>query len=192
MNLRLFCAISVPADVQSELVSTSQALARKLPPSSVSWVKSGNFHITLSFLGDVDESRVPLLTAQLHQACDEVTSFDLVCEGLSCFPNLNRPRVLWAGVQGEGARLPLLQQRVATACSPFTQREEKSRFHGHVTLGRVKPGAVVPKKVLEQEFERSRSVVFGSWPVTEVQLIRSELLSRGPRYSIAHTFPLLR
>ncbi len=181
-HLRLFCALPVPRTVQDELVDSANSLRGAMAPASASWVQAGNFHLTLRFLGDVEQIRVDELAAQLSAACQNVNRFELICQELGCFPNANRPRVIWAGLKGAG--LSPLQNRVAAACAPVAEREEIGRFNAHITLGRIRPEGSPPN--LSQEIERSRNVIFGCWEVREVELICSDLSQGAPRYSVLH------
>ena len=180
MNLRLFCALPVPVAVQDELLATSNSLRNELFAPSVSWVKAGNFHLTLSFLGDVEDSRVDELAAHLRLACRDLSCFELECRGLGCFPTLSRPRVIWAGLRDAESQLSQLQKRVAAACAPFAQKREE-RFSGHITLGRVRQGSRID---LASAIERNRDTVFGTWTVSEVELVSSDLSQSAPRYSV--------
>lgn len=190
MNLRLFCALSAPPSLQETFVAVADSLRDSLSPASISWVKAGNFHLTLSFLGDVETSRTDELALQLRAACEGVVSFELVCQGLGCFPNPNRPRVIWAGVQSAGDELAQLQHRVALACAPFAPREEKGRFQGHITLGRIRAGKSPSREALTVEIERNRDVLFGRWTVNQVDLLCSDLSQDAPRYTLMHQCPL--
>lgn len=191
MNLRLFCALPVPVPVQNELAQSAEALKAALSPATVSWVNPRNLHLTLSFLGDVEQSRVNELGAQLQAACADVIRFNLVCQGLGCFPNLNRPRVLWAGVASGRGDLLQLQNQVSAACLPFAKGVEKDRFHGHITLGRFRPSGSPSRRTLSPEIDRNRDIIFGRWEATEVQVVCSDLSQGVPRYSILHRIPLI-
>jgi 2'-5' RNA ligase len=190
MDLRLFCALPVPTVVETKLATTTRVLRGALPLASISWVKPDNFHLTLSFLGNVEQNRVEELTKRLQIACQEGSRFELICQGLGCFPNVNRPRVIWAGCQSKHDGLRLLQGRVAAACAPFVQREEKGHFHGHITLGRVRPGGSPSGDSLSREIQRYQETTFGYWEVNGVDLLCSDLSQGAPRYSVLQHFLL--
>lgn len=189
MNLRLFCALQTPPTVRDELGILVDSLRASLSATDISWVRPANYHLTLSFLGDVAEERVPQLVADLQEASKGFGPFELVCEQLGCFPNLDRPRVIWAGAASEGAELAQLQDRVALACAPFAERQETSSFHGHITLGRVRLGVKLTREKLAHEIEQYRNTVFGRWYVTGLELICSDLSQGAPRYSVLHDVP---
>ncbi len=190
MNLRLFCALPVPANVQEELSAATDSLRGILSPASISWVKRGNFHLTLRFLGDVEQNRVDELASQLEMACRGTQPFELSCQGLGCFPNLRRARVIWAGLQEDGEGLAQLQNRVDAACASFLQQEGKSNFSGHITLGRIRAIKGPAQQRLADEIEGNREASFGRWIVEEVGLISSDLSHGTPHYSVLHQISL--
>ena len=181
----------MPTPIQSELAATIKVLKGASFPASVSWVQSGNFHLTLSFLGDVEQTRVDELVPELRSACENIAPFELFCEELGYFPNVKRPRVIWAGARSERDDLSRLQRRVAIAVAPFAQRqEEKGRFHGHITLGRFRPNRGQPQNNLTREIEEQMNTRFGKWEVSEIELVRSDLSQGTPRYSVLRRIPL--
>ncbi len=188
MTFRLFCALPVPIPVQNELVAAANSFCGVVPASSVSWIRAGNFHLTLCFLGEIEESRVDTIAAHLDKHCLDLSRFELRCRGLGCFPNVRRPRIVWAGLQIENGQLARLQNRVAAACQGFAQREEKGRFKEHITLGRIRNSQF--EGDLAGAIERNRDTVFGSFWADEVQLVRSDLSRGTPRYSVLHRVTL--
>lgn len=121
-------------------------------------VAERNLHLTLKFLGDVEDARIPGLIQALAAASERVTTFDLVVERVGSFPERGAPRVLWAGCDG-GAMLTRLHDQVETACERAGFPREERAFHPHVTLGRVTGCCRVPLLAavpLERPFGRCR------------------------------------
>lgn len=177
-------AIALPDAVKAELEQVQRELRRLLPPSSASWTRLNNLHLTLRFVGDVDASCVGEMGQSMRAAVTGSGELDLHCEQLGCFPDLRSPRVVWAGVHDAQERLAVLVRRLSAAVAPFAERLAESPFTGHITLAR-------PKHLGRQDAARlARFVVgasgrrFGSWRAREVELIRSELSNTGNRYTI--------
>lgn len=108
----------------------------KLP---VKWVRPENIHLSLKFLGEVDEAREPELRAALQQAAGsraEARAITVHVEGFGVFPDYHRPRVVWAGVAPDPA-LELLQHGVEQAFAPLGFPTDARPFRPHVTLGRA-------------------------------------------------------
>src|SRR5437660_5099414 len=99
-KLRAFIALRMTPEVED-------AMARFVAPlralkASVSWVQAANWHLTLRFHGDrVRASRLYPLKLELERIAGAIAPFEVGARGLGAFPNLGRPRVLWAGLTGE-------------------------------------------------------------------------------------------
>lgn len=154
----------------------------------VAWVAPENLHVTLKFLGAVDEGRVPGVTAALAGAAGGAAPFDVVVQGLGAFPSLTRPRVIWAGM-GEGARpMAELAARVDGALAALGFPRETRDFAAHVTLGRVRAPHRDPD--LAAALAAGARSEFGRVRVARVSLMRSDLSARGARYTVLAACPL--
>jgi 2'-5' RNA ligase len=183
-TIRAFIAIHLPADVRDYLGSISADLSGQLPPRALRWVKPDHLHLTLRFLGDTDVTLLP----DIYQALDGVTArqqrFDLYLEGFGCFPNCQRPRVLWAGVAGQVAEAAKLKEGIDSALMPYGWDAEKRPFRPHLTIGRVKNA----RKAIAPSWPEStlRSAI----PADAIHLIESELTPDGPIYTLRHSSAL--
>lgn len=177
----MFIAISLPEAVRGALGQVSAALAAQVPPRSVRWVRPELMHVTLRFLGDSAVSILPRLTAELDRVTAQQQPFDLTVSGLGCFPNRQRPRVIWAGLQGDIAQASALATAVNKAVVSLGWEMEKRPFRPHLTLGRVNDSRHVQQIDWEMEIEEK---VVG---VTAVHLIESQLKPSGPVYTVRHT-----
>ncbi|HXS67255.1 MAG TPA: RNA 2',3'-cyclic phosphodiesterase [Candidatus Polarisedimenticolia bacterium] len=190
-GLRLFVAISPPEDVKDQIEKAQRELRDVLQENSVRWTKRDQFHLTLKFLGNVAAPRVAELIESLRVACSQFKALPLHAERIGFFPNMRYPRVVWAWVHDGGEFLPKLQQAIESSVKNFTVEEPEGEFTGHVTLGRVqrikRPQAeILAKKALEMV---NRS--FGEWTANNIELIRSELLPGGSRYTTLAEIPFL-
>lgn len=140
-----------------------------------------NLHITLRFLGEVDDTRVAELGGVLDEAAAGVSRFDLGIRGLGAFPTLTRPRVIWVGA-GEGAdALRTLAGRVESALARVGVPPEDRPFSGHVTLGRIREPRRDP--ALAATLATQAGTHFGTLTVDRVCLMRSDLSPRGAHYT---------
>ena len=188
--LRLFIAISIPEVVKGEIELARNELRSLLQESRITWTKLEQFHLTLRFLGKVGAERVNALSEAMREVCNGFARLKLVAKGVGCFPNLRRPRVIWVGVGDEAGQLVQLQQRIQEATEPFTSEEAEKRFHGHVTLGRVKEIGRKESKMLAERAERMEARIFGEWHGDEVGILKSELTPEGARHSCIERIPL--
>jgi 2'-5' RNA ligase len=154
----------------------------------VAWVAPENLHLTLKFLGEVEEGRTAELTGSLTGAVAGLAPFEAVIEGLGGFPTPTRPRVLWAGVTASGEALGRLAARVEAALAALGFAREGRPFSAHVTLGRVR----LPRRnpALSAALAAGAARSFGTSPVGRVSLMRSELSPRGARYTELAALPL--
>jgi 2'-5' RNA ligase len=103
--------------------------------------------------------------------------------GAGCFPNCRRPRVLWAGIEGETDVLAALQARLEQAMSPFVVKPETQAFRPHLTLGRVQTREQAAARRVGETIAHSELSLENNWQVEQVMLIRSRLLPGGSEYS---------
>jgi 2'-5' RNA ligase len=145
------------------------------------WVAPENFHLTVKFLGAVDTDRVAAVERALGEAVTGLAGFGLSLRGLGAFPSAARPRVIWAGVAHGGAELAAVAARVERTLSPLGFPAEDRPFSAHVTLGRVRTPRRNPK--LAAALAASAEVELGRVAVARISLMRSDLSTRGARYS---------
>lgn len=178
--LRTFIAVELPEPVQAVLAKVSRQVAACWPANAVRWVRDEGIHLTLRFLGDTDESRLPELRHGLDQVAAGHPAFELSLAGMGCFPNPHRPRVVWVGVADPEERLPKLQRQVEHLARGLGWEREGRPFQAHLTLGRVREQAgpaptdwTVPVEPL-------------SFLVDQVALIESRLRPEGAEYHRLH------
>ena len=152
---------------------------------AVKGVEPGNMHLTLKFLGEQDETLVD--KARLALESVEHPGFRMEVRGLGAFPDIARPKVIWAGIGAGGKETAELSATVDAALKPLGYQPE-NRFHPHITLARVK-GHVNPLK-LSQTIEASRQTIYGSYDAAEFTLMESRLTPAGPKYSTLKSYPL--
>lgn len=175
--MRTFAAI----DLDLELKQSLQDLILKLKRTGadVRWVGFQGMHLTLKFLGEVGEDRVPAVEGGLRRAAAASSSFPLVLQGTGTFPEGRSPRVIWAGFKEEPALLAL-----QTAVEDGLEREgfprEGRAFHPHLTLGRVKSPSGIQKAIFE--LEKYRGFLFGEMTARKLTLFESVLKPQGAEY----------
>lgn len=188
--LRCFVAVEVGGGLRRVLESTQAALRRGFGTSDpVKWVPAHQFHFTLKFLGEIPAEAAERAGAALDRAVGPVAQFSVSLTGLGGFPTVERPSVLWAGVAAGQERLAALAAAVERELVAEAFPPERRRFQPHLTLGRVREGAVVPRAVVEN-LARQPGQEFGAFRVERVVLMRSELTPRGPVYSVIHSAAL--
>lgn len=184
--MRLFVAIEFPRDVRRELWADTAPLREE--PFPVRWVGEDRLHLTLKFLGEVEEGRVDDVAGALARAARPSRPFALRVEGVGAFPSLERPRVVWLGVEAPG-ELASVQTRVEEELAELGFDRERRDFHPHVTLGRVRREA--RRGALAGLEEAAAGIdVSAESRVEEVTLMRSVLKSGGAEYSAVRSHEL--
>lgn len=131
--MRLFVAVDLPGPARRAVAAEQRRIAAALGRSSVRWVPPSQVHLTLVFLGDVEETSVPALVGAISRDVG-TPPFDMVLAGIGVFPARGAPRAVWVGA-GDGTLAPLqkdMAERVVGMGIPLEERP----FHPHLTLGR--------------------------------------------------------
>lgn len=139
-------------------------------------------HITLKFLGDVEEASVP----ELSEAFDSISCepFEAWIEGLGAFPKPGNPRVLWLGSVGN---FEALHKQVEELLEPLGFEKDRREFAPHATLARVKFLKKAQKKVFQDIFLELKDVKIGCMKVDRIELKKSTLTPDGSIYETLHT-----
>jgi 2'-5' RNA ligase len=176
--MRLFIALALPAEVHEEL-ALAQARLRGLP---VRWASPAGIHLTLQFIGEAPERSAPALLEALAGLPD--TPFELRLDGLGAFPDLRRPRVVWAGLGGDLAALARLQAAVLGATAPLGFTPEARPFRPHLTLGRVRQDVGPEERAaVGRAVERAAPPAPLAWPAGAPTLFQSALTPAGAVYT---------
>lgn len=181
---RLFVAISLPPDLLrklSELQGQFKPFARE-----AKWVKPQGIHLTLKFLGYVDQNRISEIIDHLSKVSESAAALNLTASGCGFFPNPRRPSVLWVGVQAPG--IMELQQNVEEAMNRLSFEKETRAFSPHLTLARFKrtEGLLPLAKAVEQWKENELE----TFEAKHFELFESILHRDGAEYIILKSFPL--
>ena len=181
-QLRLFVAVAPPG---ATATAAARVIARlKDRGVEARWVDPAQAHLTLHFLGDVEETLLPACCRALDAAAGRVAPFEIEIGGVGGFPDPRRPRTIWLGVRAGADGLRALHESLATELVPLGFRPEVRRFVPHVTLGRVRPGGC--RGDLAVEFAKLADVSGGSGQVASVTLVASRLDPRGAVHDVLH------
>ncbi|WP_232686869.1 RNA 2',3'-cyclic phosphodiesterase [Halobacterium zhouii] len=190
--MRLFVSVDLPDDLADAVAAVQDEFR---DASGLNFVDPGQAHVTLKFLGDVDDSRESELADALESAvgaastdAGSVGPFDAVLAGLGVFPDLDYISVVWLGVEEGSEELTALHDAVE---HEFVQERgfdpEDHEFTPHVTLARMEHAG---GKEHVQDVVRSQHPEVGTMRVTEVRLTESHLTSEGPEYETVHAVEL--
>ena len=167
----------MPGEVSEEL---ENFLSEVRPLANIKWVKFGQFHITLKFLGEL-ESHVITSVKESLAPIKNFEPFNINLSYIGAFPNLNSPRVIWLSGDEGAKELTQLSRKVNDILFENEELErDTKKFKAHLTLARIREGT----KPLSEELVRKLGTVKNfSWQCDELFLIRSELTTKGPIYT---------
>lgn len=179
--MRTFIAIDLEAEIKKKLLALIQEL--EATRAAIRWVQPGGLHLTLKFLGEIDEAQAARVKAVLTAAAGHHAAFPLRLEGTGIFPGERNPRILWAGFAAE-PKLIALQTELEKALESEGFAREERAFSPHLTLGRVKGSERIKNAVAE--LAKHCQEPFGAMTVRKVALFESRLHPEGAEYRIVH------
>jgi 2'-5' RNA ligase len=180
--MRTFISVPLPRDIvalKDILMSTVHS-----KKANIKWVKSGNIHLTLKFLGHTPPDTVDTINSVIGKTVKKYSRMNFALKGTGCFPSEKRPRVLWLGVDGEVAKIQDMVKAINSNLEPHGFPVEKFEYIPHVTLARIKyppKNTPVVADFLNATYE---SIPFF---IEKVHFMSSELFPNGPIYSILGT-----
>ncbi|MCW4051269.1 MAG: RNA 2',3'-cyclic phosphodiesterase [Candidatus Bathyarchaeota archaeon] len=178
MGVRSFVAIECGnsmiiqrfSDVQRSLSGTR---------ADIKFVEPENIHLTLKFLGEIEQTQVDAVAEIIKETVFEPFSFKV--HGVGVFPNLRRPRTIWAGITEGVTELTSVFKVLDDKLSKLGFEKERRRFSPHLTISRVRTGRNRPQLI--EELQNLVDQEFGIVHVDKIVLKKSVLTSKGPIYT---------
>lgn len=178
---RVFCAIELPALVRGKISDHIARLREAAPDSPASWIRAENVHLTLKFFGELPPTQVSDLKQAAASAVSDFSPFEIGIGNPGAFPPRDTPRVLWIGVDDYSGKLADLQTKLDDECLRLGFQKEARPFNPHLTIARVrKPQGARALAATHKEI----GFVSTEVSVMELTVIRSELSSKGSKYTV--------
>ena len=180
-RIRTFLALDPGKLLRDRVQNLQDELAEQ--GASVKWVEAANLHLTLLFLGEVEDRDLAAICRATSKVADKIEPFTLTLEGVGCFPNMRRPRVLWVGVgEGNEAVTALHAALEAPLLEMGCYRRESRPYTPHLTLGRVESDE--SDETLIEALATQANWQGGETTIQEVLIMSSELRRNGPVYTV--------
>ncbi len=178
--MRLFIALPLPEKAEQFLGYIIDDLKQKR--GKVKWVSSKNIHLTMKFLGNTEKSKIEDIKSAIKKTASKHSQINSTINKINGFPNLNRPRVIWAGLDNNENCLDKLENIASDIDDEMSQlgfEKENKKFKSHLTLGRVKDNKNIGEltKYLETYRINPQSVLFD-----KIVLFKSTLTPQGAIY----------
>ncbi len=184
--MRAFIAITLSPEICGALQNFQEQL--KSIKQDAKWVKPENIHLTLFFLGNIENSLIKKICHKMECVARCQQPFELEIQGTGAFPSLARPRVIWAGVTTGSKKVQNLHELLKKELENLELVLDKRFFLPHVTLGRLRQPAKI--KLMHDLLDENSKHLWGRQKVRDIVLMKSELHSYGPVYKAVQRFYL--
>lgn len=184
---RVFCAVEVPEPVRQQVLQHIARLKDAVPDAKASWSRDANLHLTLKFLGEIQQTSVSDFSNAASRAVAELAPFSIRLAETGVFPKHGQPRVLWIGTTDLSGKLGELQGRLEEESAQAGFKKDDRPFHPHLTVARLRQprhARMLGAEHRQLEFEPAEIAV------SELLVIRSELSSEGSKYTVVSRHPL--
>ena len=193
---RAFIALEIPASAQRVLNDTIERFAQALP--ALRWVNAASIHLTLAFLGELDDHRLALAMEAARAAAHDFPSFDYRLTAPGLFGSPQQPRVIWMGIEDQplahlrGSPLQRLRHILSRELERRDFEIEKRPFSPHLTLARVKQ-TLTPieqqslQRLLHSRWDASAPTYYKA---ASLNLMKSELSRAGAKYTVLQAYAL--
>jgi len=180
--LRTFISVTLP----KKIVSVSEMLQTTIihKKDNIKWANPGNIHLTLKFLGHTPFEAADEINEVLKDLVSKHSGMELNINGTGCFPKIERPRVLWLGIDGNIAQLQDFVTELNIKLEKLGFPLEEDEFIPHITLARIK---YPPKDTPDITNFINTSYEPIKFNINRIRFMSSELFPNGPIYSILGT-----
>jgi len=188
-NIRTFIAVELPDEAKREIGNIQDHFANKDFP--LAFPKKGILHLTLAFLDDVEETRLPNIIKTVSESSKGIRSFSLEFSSLGAFPNFKLPKVVWLGLGGEVDKLKNLERKLKDELQKEKFDSDEQKFVPHITIARVKTYSnKVVRRRLGEEVQRYGKPNPVKIPCSEISIFKSTPTRAGYVHEILTKIPL--
>ena len=178
--MRAFIAIGLPQEIKDFLSQLQEEL--KATGADVKWVKPDNIHLTLKFLGEIDDKKLEKIIEIIDEAAKEKDKFQVRISSLGAFPKIDFPRVIWVGIDTPDKDIKQIAESLEEKIAKIGIPKEDRPFSSHITIGRTKSTLNREKLVqgLKNKVELGGKKL--EFYATKITLFKSTLSPKGPIY----------
>jgi 2'-5' RNA ligase len=180
--MRSFIAINLPQETKNLLAGIQERL--KKTQLTAKWVLPGNLHLTLKFLGEINEEQYGKILGILETVANNQATFLLKITSLGAFPRIISPRIIWVGIEKGKEETEKIAKELEEQIEKIGIPKEERGFSSHITLARVK--SISNRKGFTEELNKL-ALAFPQdleFKVDKISLMKSSLSIKGPTYEI--------
>lgn len=172
--MRSFVSIEIPENIIKNVDGIIEKMKKCLTP--IKWVENKNLHLTVKFLGTVNDDKLETIETSLKESVKDFVAFEVGLKGIGVFPNPKDAQVIWVGINKGSDTFKKISEKVDSALKLF--REEEHEFTPHLTIGRVKNKIDVG--FLEGFIKEHKDTDLGTFKVKSISIFKSTLTQGGP------------
>ena len=175
--MRTFIAFDLSEEIKLELKRLQKELKTTEP--DMKWSNPQNIHLTLKFLGEVNEEKIKEIKQLLDEVSSKIKPFEITLDKIGSFPSLDRMKVVWVGIDKGSKNAIETANLIEDSCEKIGLFKEERKFSAHLTLGRVKSGKnkiILKEKILSLEVRPLKHTI------DKIILYKSTLTREGPIY----------
>lgn len=181
--LRTFIAVDFPPEIVSKIAKIIQYFKTQTPEKALKWVPPENLHLTIKFLGDIPENKLDQVKRILTESVAGRLPFNIEIEGLGMFPNKNKPRAVWLGINCDHT-LSDIHQSLDQNLKAVGIDPEQRRFSPHLTIARVRRDIQTDaRQAIGHTLAQFKVDSLGVAAINEIILYQSELTRSGSIYT---------
>ena len=179
-TIRAFIAVEIDPETRQKISALISGL--KKSNADVKWITEDQMHLTLKFLGNIEQSKIQEISEALKPVADNFKPFSISLSNIGGFPNLDHPKVIWLGIDKGAKELKNLAEKIESGLEKFDFRKESREFKSHLTLGRVKSSKNMLNlvKLLKETGFSSETDI----SINELILFQSTLTPKGATYTV--------
>jgi RNA 2',3'-cyclic 3'-phosphodiesterase len=180
--MRTFIAVELSDEIKNTLAQVQSHL--KYSGADVKWVDKDNIHLTLKFLGEIDEKKCEKIKTALDEIANSTAPFEISLKEIGAFPKTEFPRVIWVGLDKGAKESTELVKQVDAALSKIGFQEETRPFAAHLTIGRVR--SPKNKEALKEKLLSCQPSAVSFQLIKSIALFQSTLTPTGSIYTKLH------
>jgi len=179
--MRTFIAIELPLDIKEKLSWIQDKLSRC--GADINWVSANNMHLTLKFLGEIDQGKLNAVIKATEEITQDKFQFGITLLNLGVFPSPNFPKVIWAGIEEGNSEIIIIAKALEEKLERLGIPKEGRPFSSHITLGRTraptnKDRLLKSLNILKDEFSKNGA----GFIADKITIFKSTLTPGGPLY----------
>jgi 2'-5' RNA ligase len=180
--MRTFIAIELPQEIKDSLRRLQEKL--KASKTDVKWVEPNNIHLTLKFLGEVDDKKLDKVIKIIEETARDKNEFQMRISSLGAFPKIDFPRVIWVGVETGNKETKAIAEELEEKTAKIGIPKEDRPFSSHITIGRTRSSLNREKLVQDLKNKAELGGEKLEFYVTKITLFKSTLTPHGPIYEV--------